>query len=54
MLLVIAFIYLVAPKGAVGSCMRAISNTAVRPTGFVTPKGAVLIKISSPVALELP
>ena len=41
MLLVIAFIYLVAPKGAVGSCMSAISNTMVRPTGILlAPKGA--------------
>lgn len=40
MLLVIAFIYLVAPKGAVGSCITAISNTMVRPAGiFLAPKG---------------
>ena len=31
--LVIAFMYLVAPKGAVGSCVSAMSNTTVRPAG---------------------
>ena len=32
---VIAFIHLVAPKGAVWSCTSATSNTTVRPTGII-------------------
>lgn len=44
MLLVIAFIYLVAPKGAVESCIGAISNTKVRPAGILlAPKGTFYI-----------